>query len=332
MTIENQTPFSHFDSVALSPNGEFFRFCVVRGTFEINPDGVLEVSNSQPPPALEDEYYGDPTKSSLRIENDLAPIKPHAEIYFVDPVARPESGRPETSWDVSIRVGDLSCRLRAYGERSWYRSLLGAWKLTEPVASEHIPITFERAYGGADSHNAGKVIEENPVGVGGFFESDQKELIAPQIETFDSPIVAPGPGGKAVGLTPVHRGWLPRRALGGTFDADWKTKKFPLAPDDFSNAFFNCAPRELQYSGFLAGDEWVEFTGLGPADITRFQLPGRRKPVLLMLNQTGTVYKADFELDTVIFALENRLVTLLWRAAFSTPQPVDAERLIYSEV
>lgn len=333
MQIENTTPYPHFDSKFLTPQGDFLRFCVLRGTFQLVDGCRLELAPEQRGPVLVDEYYGDPKRSSLRVENDLAPYKPRADVYFVDPVTRSPSGEAERSWQVSVRLGSIRLRLRVTSPRAWRRANLGRWRLSEPAKCREVSIRFEEAYGGASPLSPANQCQENPVGRGYFLPSaaEVKTVAAPQVEAIDAPIHAIGPGGIPAGLTPIHRGWQPRASLAGTLNAAWMTTKWPLAPDDFQDAFYNCAPPELQLPGYLQGYEEVEVRAIGRRPLTRFHLPERRKPILLMYNQQGRVYRADFALDTLIVDLEADVVSLVWRAAFSTPEPVTAERLVLSE-
>ncbi len=333
MDIDNRTPFAYFHSRSLNSHGEFFDFCVMRGTYQITADGRLDRAASQVPPALTDGYYGDPLASSLRIENDLAPYKPRADIYFVDPVARSPEGGRQASWPVSVRVGPLHLQATVTGERTWTNTLLGGWNLSEPTPCDAVLLRFETAYGGASRSDPADRHPANPIGRG-YCSRDELsrpcQLPSPQVLSHGPAPVRPGGSLEPIVLTPVHRGWAPRNSLGGTYDESWKATKWPLAPDDFRYDFYNCAPAALQLSGYLAGDEAVEVSGVGRRPGYRFSLPETRRPVLMML-AGSRVYLADFALDTLILDLEAEVVSLVWRAAFLRPSDVDAARLTFKE-
>jgi hypothetical protein len=334
MDVDNTTPYPAFVFTRLGPSGGFLQVCVVRATFEIVEFGEVIQSKEQSPVLLADTHYGDPQGSSMREESDLVPWKRCSDIYFVDPVAVAPQRRPAKEWDVHLRVGDLELSLRVTGPRCWRRTITGGWRLSEPVATSEVPLVFERSYGGWSQGRQGRTpYRGNPVGTGFIADSPDRTLegiAAPQVELLGDPVTDIARPIGVAALTPVGRSWEPRSLRAGTFDEEWRTKYWPLLPKDFDAAYYNCAPEYLQYPGYLMGDEHVVLSGLNPDGIA-FRLPGRQSPILLMAGGPGLVYTASFKLDTLVIDPSKRRLNLVWRAAFRTPGPVIASRLVLSE-
>src|SRR6185503_21300320 len=93
----NYTPWPQIAFESRTPDDEAFGVLVVRGTFRIVPGEALRPVPHQPPVALADIYRGEPGRSSLRAESDLAPFKPRSDIH-VDAVARAPHGTPSARW------------------------------------------------------------------------------------------------------------------------------------------------------------------------------------------------------------------------------------------
>ena len=55
------------------------------------------------------------------------------------------------------------------------------------------------------------------------------------------------------GYGPIDPGWLPRRALAGTYDDRWNRTKKPLLPDDFDPAYALSSPADQRNAKPLAG-------------------------------------------------------------------------------
>lgn len=133
---------------------------VMRATYDIRTDGTLELSGKQAPIVLNDEYFGEMNKSSVRKESDLVPYKPKCDI-IVNATAYAPGGRPALGFVVGVRVNGppgkcgepgpvvLDKKLVVTGPRYWEKGFRGGWKLkppTEPVIS--LPLRYECAFGG----------------------------------------------------------------------------------------------------------------------------------------------------------------------------------------
>lgn len=73
------------------------------------------------------------------------------------------------------------------------------------------------------------------------------------------------------------RSWPARLRFAKGFTRTWQESIKPFYPDEFDTAFFNCAPQEQQYGGYLKGEEKIVLEGLLKSAISRTCfLPGLR--------------------------------------------------------
>lgn len=136
----------------------------------------------------------------------------------------------------------------------------------------------------------------------------------------------PAPTGFGV----VGRGWLPRRALAGTFidKAEWGADEVPMLPDDFDFAYYNGAPL-AQQCPYLAGQEEITLTNLCRHDhpaatldengntLLRFILP-RQVLVVLAADAAGGLLVKRMVIDTVIIDPDAGQLDLVWRVLLPT--------------
>lgn len=165
--------------------------------------------------------------------------------------------------------------------------------------------------------------EDNPIGCG-FISAEHTDrharLPAPQIEQLDAPytvledVIAPA------GFGPIPPAWMPRRPLGGTYDQRWVDDVWPHWAEDYDFAFHNSAPRDMQFPGFLAGDERVTLTNLWPGGgVREINLPG--ETVVATLSGEAGPRRVGMNLDTLYMDLTAgaegaAIVTLSWRLVF----------------
>lgn len=330
MRINNFTPFVPLLFKSENHDGDEFTVFVLKGTFRIVRDAPMVPVVEQVPIAFADEYYGAPLDSSLRRESDLAPIKARTDIC-VEGNAKAANGRAQESWEVGFRCSQLEKRLRVTGPRHWSYSLLRGWRLSAPEACDLVPMRYEYAFGGVASRNAQTfVYESNPVGSGhavnGWVRSDAS-IIAPQIEAIDDPMNQLDRKYAPQGFGPIAKSWLPRRSLCGTADARWLKERWPKLPEDFSFDYYNHAHPDLQYPGFLNGDEDVQVAGLHIDGIFGFQLPGYRPSISLTFAEAAPT-QMPLDLDTAYFDMSEHTANLIWRVSFcedETPQTINVE-------
>lgn len=329
MEIINHTPFAPLFFQSRNPAGVEFGVLVIRGTFSILPGNALRPYPEQHPIVDADVYFGEAAKSSVKMESDLAPFKPKADIHL-NAVARAPRGEPAPQWLVRVRIGKLKKYLRVTGPRYWQHHTLGGWKLSKPEASMEVPIRYELALGGVyEKKDARVAYEYNPVGVGLLdpkYTKHKDPISAPQVEDPRDPIIDAGHHYNPQGFAPIARAWLPRRRLAGTFDERWQKARWPNLPEDFDYAHYNSAHSDLIYSGYLRGDEQIAVLGLHHDQELTFQLPGYRMAALLRC-EDGSMGAAQLALDTLYLDFSSaeqkeQRAHLTWRGVFPIDPPI----------
>src|SRR5690606_33596378 len=149
----NRTPCA--EGIALGPGADR-RPClgvVLKATFRL-PEGVggiAELAEEQLPLVAEDEHYDGDATGSVRLERDLVPFKPRADIVLVGSAHVP-GGRAATELDVGLRVGRVQHVARVIGDRRWLfpsRAVLVP-TMSRPEPFTTMPLVYERAFGGTD--------------------------------------------------------------------------------------------------------------------------------------------------------------------------------------
>jgi len=331
-THVNFTPFATLAFDTLDHRDREYQVAMIRATCDITKDFELRPAAEQTPAAAVDDYFVEPTLSSLRQESDLAPYKPRCDI-LLEATAYAPKGAPAPGWPVDIRVGTHRKRLLVTGPRRWQHRLFGGWKTSLPELIASLPLRYEHAYGGQvtryDPESGREHTEHcphNPLGVGYWPPWAHREakrrgqVPVPQIFAVEDVQPEFGRPLRVQGVGPIGKTWLPRMDLAGTYDQPWQAGRWPGLPEDFDFGFWNCAHPELQIP-YLAGNERVELYNLTPAGRLDFQLPGYR-PFILVRYRNGEVKTARANLDTLFIAPDDRRVSLVWWATVLAEPPV----------
>lgn len=319
MDVIHRTPFRAMLDDVLDSDGAIGRVAVLKATFEIERSGRVVIAADQDRIHPTDLWLAEPGASSTLFESDLAYFKPSSDIVFVGSVYAPR-GRA-TAIPVSIAVGRLRKKAIVYGDRQWsYSSVIGA-RQSPPKPVSEIPICWERSFGGVDrSHRNPRkhhMERRNPVGTG-FRVNDELEALdgiaLPNFENPDEPISSWRSKPAPTGFGFVGRGWLPRVSYAGTYDEQWQRTRMPILPQDFDYRFFNGAPEDQIYPGYLQGGELVRTVNFSTAGEDIFQLPSMR----VTFSGLASAKRVSLEgrLDTAVFAIDRRRFSLTWRAKY----------------
>jgi hypothetical protein len=312
LQIRNATPFKA--SLMLLPDADGIDtvYAVVKGTFALG--NRLTLADEQLPVVLADQHYDDPASSSIKVASDVCLGKRQTDVLVVGTACAP-ADQPVWSMHVSVAVGSARKTIRVFGDRVWDGGS-GVATVAYLTPFVRMPLTWERAYGGADETPQGPAHHpRNPVGAGFRVRGGTKPVVGtalPNVEDpaslISSPSEAPGPAGFA-SIAPA---WEPRRLYAGTYDEVWQTERAPFLPKDFDSRFFQLAPAGLG-NGQLQGGEPIELRGLTPNGLLQFALPllGIRAAYRL---ESSTQERAGV-LDTVIIEPDTGRVIMIWRAA-----------------
>lgn len=345
MELDNPTPLATATTLGLGPNKAPSLSVVLKGTFTFpeQPQQPAAWAAEQAPVQAGDELYDHSDVALTRLENELAPFKPQADIVLVGTAYAPQ-GRPAKAMDVRLRVGRVQRVLRVFGDRQWLfpTRMVMLPVISDPQPFTQMPLTYDRAFGGVDGAS-GSWCTYNYAGRG-FIGAKKRETVhqkpLPNIEdpqflirSWDD---APLPAG--FGYFGTH--WEPRRRAMGTEAGVQQPHPLFGLPADFDPAFYNGAHPGLQVPGYLQGGEPVELVGLTPRGLEQFRLPGLRPTVhVRQAHGEATVDDiaegtAEFEerpvqavLDTLVLLPDERRLFLVWRAVLPWPTVQTAEDL-----
>lgn len=152
-TLVNKTIFPGTNFTMLDISDQCFHVVVVRATYSITAGGILTEVDKQPPIVMEDEFFGEPHKGSVKQESDLASFKPRCDV-IVNCTAHSPDGFPAKKILAGITIYDAEGKLlqrkhlAVNCKRYWERSLLGKWRIKELQPLRSLPIRYEYAYGG----------------------------------------------------------------------------------------------------------------------------------------------------------------------------------------
>jgi hypothetical protein len=328
MRLKNYTPFPMLCYESRGIEDAPFDTVVVRVTLELGEHRVLRLSQDQTPLAYKDEYLGEPIRSSVRTESDIAPAKPCSDIIVVGS-ARAPGGAPRPSWPVVVKVGTVEKRLRVTGPRAWVRGE-GGFTLTEPEPCTEVPMRYELAFGGVAKEGEREVAyEANPLGVGfapPFAQEGKERIEAPRIEALDEPVTEIGKSYRPQGVGVWGRTWPPRVQRAGTYDDTWKKERWPKLPADFDFKYWNSAHPDLIAPGLLRGDEEIVLSGFDAerGGVRRHRLPGHTMFLAVGRPPAEPVPRLLF-LDTLVIDLERAKVVALYRGVLPWPRPESLE-------
>jgi hypothetical protein len=327
-TLDNRTPVDAMHLLMPDGQGGEAVLLVVKSAFDIATDGTPQPSVTPAKIRMADEFVGEPARGYPLADSDLVLYKPRVDVLIHGAVAYAPRGRPSTSVFVELHIGfpggpasdvaahdrkqaQLIKSLRVTGDRVWQDN-----EASEPLPFVSMPLGWERAYGGTKSKT--EIDERNPFGLGwAGARSSNPEILGelPNLEDPEAPMVRRDSACVPASFGVLARAWLPRRKLAGTYDHDWKQRRWPLAPRDFDPAFHQSAPADQQLDRCVGGEP-VRLVNLTPEGEWLFRIPQLDVPVhLLFEDRLVRADLLDLLIDTVEIEPEARRVTLTQRLA-----------------
>lgn len=302
-TVANTTPYVIEAQLLRDASGAETLAVVAKGSFVVGADGQCSPDCKQTPIVKVPQYAGEPGRSSLLRDTDFVVQKPTTDVLVL---GHAYADSPDATV-VTMQVGPIAKRLRVWGDRHWERGAL-RWSASSPLPFERMPLLYERAFGGSDGAPGADGFwscePRNPIGRG--FKASELRKEGDPLPNFE-----PEDGRAApAGLGAISRHWSPRVELAGTHDDVWRSKRFPLPPEDFDPRFNNAAPSDQQSPRYLEGGEPVYLENLTADGALRFVLP----KVWLTLNTTiGSDVEAHrAQLHTLVLVPDERRVEMTW--------------------
>jgi hypothetical protein len=323
--LGNRTPYAAERTWVLDKNAVKSWVVVVKGTFNVLPDGSTKLAEKQEEPLLACQYAGEPGKSSLVYEADLTPPKLATDITLNGHVYT-QGGKAVREVTATLRIGNLSKTIKVFGDRHWKKGLLGGLSISTPEPFEKMPITYERAFGGWDSLSEDKtkhrLYSGNPVGQGFWVRRehavDQK---LPNIEDPHRLISSWKDRPRTTSFGALASYWTPRLEYAGTYDAGWQKDRFPLLPENFDERHYQAAPEDQQVAGCLNGGEVVKLENLSPGGMVTFTLPKIRFTFTTRFGKERVEHRA--RLSGVIIEPDVPRVMVVWHTSLVCHHKVD---------
>lgn len=231
---------------------------------------------------------------------DMVLPKTAAE-FLVSGSAFAPGGRPVQTITTSVRLGTLTKRVAAVGDRHIEDGVP-----TQPMPFTEMPMGWDRSYGGTKypQNPLGRGIDEVPIqGVG--FRVALPNVVLPQ--GADRPRT-PEP----VNYGPHDLGWPQRQRLAGTHDQKWLEEDFPGFARDTDWRVFMAASPDQRFAAFLRGDEDYAIANMHPSEpeITG-RLPGIQPRILIQRRGGSGLEDIPLSLTTVwFFPAHKRLVMI----------------------
>lgn len=269
----------------------------VKASFQLQADSVAVPVETQM--LNGDIYVDDDINKGLLYDSDFAYFKENADLLLKGTCYVPE-GRPVPKCGVRFAVANVEKTLNVFGTRYAVPGLMGnSGSAAEPFTS--MPLSFENTYGGSG-------YKKNPVGKGR--DKDESGI------TWWPNVVDSDLGDKEpAGFGPINRSWPRRTDKLGSYDGDYMEKRWPWFPEDFDWGYFNAASEDMQYDGYLVGDEKLEFENLH-ATISEYrsQLPGVTPRCFLHEHEGGEEFReVEMNLDTLWVDMDSEILSLVWR-------------------
>ena len=336
MEIINESPFEMAYIPGRLPFPGHSLTLIVKGTFDLSPGKTAVPAEEQLHPTG-DEFYKEDEEmlGGPRYSSDFAYFKPAADLLLTGKCHAP-AGEQCLARQVSFQVGNHAKTLMVTGDRTWKRGLLGSTP-SAPAPFTAIDLKYQNSFGGPG-------YAENPVGKGfgkQVAENGKKIRPLPNITHPKDILHTAGTRLAPTGFGPLGQMWKQRRAYLGTYKGKYLKENWPWFPVDFDWRYFNAAPADMQVSGYLAGDEKLNFTNLHPEHGQyEANLPGLR--IRCFVNRrmapdpaSLTFKEVNMRPDTLWVDMDSETLVLVWRGwcEVSTEEFEDIEHLfIVSEL
>lgn len=322
--IDNRTLYAAERNWYLDKNASKSWVVAVKAAFDILPDGSTQVAADQEEPLYGPEYEGEPGKSAIKYEADLAGPKKNTDVILTGHAYTPH-GKPAPKVGVEMAVGNICKQAVVFGDRHWRNGIFGL-SMSKPEPFVRMPLVPERAFGGWDTQpqdlSEHRLYPSNPIGTGFAVKAEHLDgSLAPNVEYMSERIFSWKDRPRPAIFRPVASYWSPRLEYAGTYDDKWMKERLPLLAEDFDERYYQVAPEDQQTKGFLLGGERVQLKNLTPSGYLTFTLP---KVWLMFTTHFGREQvEHSAQLHTVILEPDRPRVILVWCTLLPCHHKVD---------
>lgn len=317
MDFVNETKVEAGWTLGFEPDGRELLVVAIKATFQIPKNGEEpELAQEQVSLTEADEFTGEPGFSATLYETDYAHRKPFCDVLLNGSAYAPD-GRPTKAVRVTMRVGSMNKSFNVVGDRIWDRNIISITP-TPHRPFIRMPITYDRAYGGADKHpdkkEKIKTYAKNPIGVGYHPYSKGKLLKGkplPTTEEIGKRVKSKNGKYRPMSFGPIGRNFGSRIPFAGTYDQKWLDNVAPFWPDDFDYRYFQAAPPDQQIP-HPKGGEPIILHNLTPEGFTKFFIPQITMPVIFIPYRRENIIK-EAALDTIFIEPDQKRFMLTWR-------------------
>ncbi len=319
MELINATRMTAGYNMGLEVSGRELLVVVIKGTFVLpKPGEQVRLADEQLPLIMADTFTGAPGFSAPVHEIDFAPRKHACDVLLTGHARAPE-GRQVTRLRAGLHVGTMEKVFDVVGDRVWQAGLTGI-SASAPLPFTEMPISYDRAFGGADRHSEDESEHDaylpNPAGRGWHKHLKNAWVDGsplPNTEEVGKPVSFPNDKYNPMALGPLGRGWPQRARFAGTYDQQWLDDVFPFLPKDFDERYFQAAPEDQQVE-LPKGPMEVVLSGFTADGVRQFMLPHFEAPVHVFPKR-GEREDLTATLDTIVLEPDRERLTMSWRVA-----------------
>jgi hypothetical protein len=324
---------------------------LTKRTYRFGSDQPVKLLETETAFVEGDEYWdgGDPTWSTVKLENDLAPYKLATDVVVVGRAHSP-NGRPVTQMEATVGVGRFKKKLLVLGDRRCIYRPAKPPEFSDPVPFTEMEVRYDRAYGGKDEKSLPGIefyYPRNTMGTGIAIKNLKEVVDGLPLPNFEDPddlltpermiLEEPDRWNKQPlpqGFGWFQKVWYPRCSFVGSIpgyvDVDevmreellnWVPKRQIALSRQFRLPSFDVRFNNGASWGlivpFLSGNEHVSLHGLTPSGQCEFDLPGE-KPRIVLDFGLGESELIPY-LHTVCIRMDEQEVDLVWRGAKEYP-------------
>ncbi|MCG8337969.1 MAG: DUF2169 domain-containing protein, partial [Proteobacteria bacterium] len=297
----------------------------VKATFDISMEtNRPEISEEQEQPYKVDVFRDDPANSSIQSNCDFALAKQKVDVLLHATAYAPRE-EPVTELMTGFIVGSLKKTLIVYGNR-YYDRFLGVLYKTPPNKFKHMPITYERAFGGWERKSKEEFprCEYRNLAGTGFFKkrSSAIDQNLPNVEYADFPTKRNSKKNKIAGYGPIAPNWAPRMDYAGSSSVAGDREISMIRPKDFNPMYYQAAPEDQQLD-VVNGGEPVILYRLHP----KYSEIHTRLPALEIGFETlieNEIVKRQGKLQSIIFTPDQLKLQMVWQANFKNGRDFSA--------